>query len=84
MIGCSKSEYSAVKISLQKVVCMLPAVGISFTQTLRGKCALQISSVTITPSEQGKRVTVSRCVLTVTLFGNMGFTKTVTVSRVSL
>ena len=31
-----------------------------------------------------KSVTVSRYLLTVTLFGNIGFTKTVTVSRVSL
>ena len=33
------------------------------------------------PQEKWKSVTVSRYLLTVTLFGNMGFTKTVTVSR---
>ena len=45
---------------------------------------LNTFSLTVTPSRQGKGVTVSRYLLTVTLFGNIGFTKTVTVSGVSL
>ena len=49
-----------------------------------GLTSLQTSSVTVTPSEQGKSATVSRYLLTMTLFGNMGFTKTVAVSGVSL
>ena len=46
--------------------------------------SVQTSSVTMTPSEQEKSVTVGRYLLAVTLFVNMGFTKTVTVSGVSL
>ena len=42
------------------------------------------SSVSVTPSRQGKSVTVSRYLLTLTLFGNMGFTKSVTVRGLSL
>ena len=42
--------------------------------------SVQTSSVTVTPSGQVKSVTVSRYLLTMTLFGNMGFTKAVTVS----
>ena len=45
---------------------------------------LQTCSVTVTTSVHGKSVTVSIYLLTVTLFCNMGFTKIVTVSGVSL
>ena len=48
------------------------------------KLDLKTTSVAVTPSGQGKSVTVRRYLLTMTLFGDMGFTKTVTVSRVSL
>ena len=44
----------------------------------------QTSSVTVTPSSQDNNVTINRYLLTVTLCGNMGFAKPVTVSGVSL
>ena len=46
--------------------------------------ALQTSSVTVTSSGKGKSVTASRYLITVTLVGNKGFAKTVTVTGLTV